>query len=58
MGTEGRRGVRSRAASSPMEHEARAARRNPADEVPTVPMTLPSGCICPEENIEQATRIT
>ena len=29
------------------------ARCNPADEVPTVPIALPSGRICPEENIEQ-----
>ena len=54
MGTEGRRGVRSCVKVFYQWSMKRGlARRNPADEVPTVPMTLPSGCICPEENIEQ-----
>ena len=54
MGTEGRRGVRSCVKVFYQWGMKRGlARRNPADEVPTVPMTLPSGCICPEENIEQ-----
>ena len=51
MGTEGRRGVRSCVKVFYQWSMKRGlARRNPADEVPTVPMTLPSGCICPEEN--------
>lgn len=54
MGTEGRRGVRSCVKVFYQWSMKRGlARCNPADEVPTVPMTLPSGCICPEENIEQ-----
>ncbi len=54
MGTEGRRGVRSCVKVFYQWSMKRGlARRNPADEVPTVPMTLPSGCICFEENIEQ-----
>lgn len=54
MGTEGRRGVRSCVKVFYQWGMKRGlARRNPADEVPTVPMTLPSGCICPEEDIEQ-----
>lgn len=54
MGTEGRRGVRSCVKVFYQWSMKRGlAHCNPADEVPTVPMTLPSGCICPEENIEQ-----
>ena len=54
MGTEGRRGVRSCVKVFYQWGMKRGlARCNPTDEVPTVPVTLPSGRICPEENIEQ-----
>lgn len=54
MGTEGRRGMRSCIKSFydwAVQHGI--ASRNPADEVPTMPMSLPSGQICPEDHIEQ-----
>ncbi|KFI92525.1 Integrase [Bifidobacterium saguini DSM 23967] len=54
MGTEAKRGMRSCVKvfyQWAVRHEL--AVLNPADDVPSVPMTLPSGLICPEESIEQ-----
>lgn len=59
MGTEGKRGARSAVKVFYQWSMKRGiANRNPADEIPTVPMTLPSGLICPGRKHRTGARVT